>query len=295
MPSQTPRSLHPLPEVLDTPENASGGILVVAMPGLGPETAPLRRGNFFDNSIDRGEVIERFIGWFSLWGVDLERVRGREGPFERQFFTCEWPQTPPAGHGPQMVPNIAKEVGALAQVLQKRRPRLVIFLSRYLWLAANTPEARAVLDPVIGAPVDEGRRISSARLNAHVQRWEKCLVLSLPQPSKNTTTAFVLSVAAGVRRALAACGSLPAARAADPLLPQAGGCLVIDKEKSIRSIAARLHVERERAAALFDSLENKAWIRNNGVLLAKTVEAQDASGSLRTKQQKSRTTSKSTR
>ena len=258
--------LQPLPEVLKTPENSSGGILVVCMPGLGPVKKPLRKGNFFDNSIDRGCVVERFIEWFPLWGIKPMRMRGREGAFERQFFTLQWPQRPVEdAHGPQMVPLIAEKIEELAAVLERRRPRIIIFLSRYLWLAANTSQARARLSGILGKPLDEGRRITGERLNACAQSWENCLMLALPQPSKNTTDKFVQSLAAGMRAALsrASCPLL-AEQSTDPLLSAARECLVLDREASIRRIAAELHVEKTRAQALFDSLKDRAWTEKDG-------------------------------
>ena len=187
-----PRIISPapsIPEVLETPENACGGVLVALLPGLGPQTPPVRRGHFFDNSIDRGAVLEAFIGWFSLWGIPVCRMRGGEGPFERQFSTLQWPSEACVlahAHGVQMVPRIASRIDELAVVLEQRRPRLVIFLSRYLWLAANLPESRERLAAAAGAPLDEGRRISAHRLNATHQRWQRLEMLALAQPSKNT-------------------------------------------------------------------------------------------------------------
>ena len=256
----------PLPEVLTTPENSCGGILIVCMPGLGPEKKPLRKGNFFDNSIDRGTVLHRFIEWFSLWGMRPTRTRGREGPFERQFFTLQWPDEPiENAHGPQMVPLIAEKVDELAAVLEARRPRIIIFLSRYLWLAANTTQSRQRLADVLGAPLDEGRRITSERLNACAQRWEKCLMIALPQPSKNTTEKFVQSLASSMRAALSGANwPLTTQQSTDPLLSAAGGCLIVDREASIRRIAAELHVDEKRAQALFDALKDKAWREKDG-------------------------------
>ena len=269
-----PRIISPapsIPEVLETPENACGGVLVALLPGLGPQTPPVRRGHFFDNSIDRGAVLEAFIGWFSLWGIPVCRMRGGEGPFERQFSTLQWPSEACVlahAHGVQMVPRIASRIDELAVVLEQRRPRLVIFLSRYLWLAANLPESRERLAAAAGAPLDEGRRISAHRLNATHQRWQRLEMLALAQPSKNTTREYVAGLAPAVQQILAHSGVIAPPRAADPLLPRARDCLVVDRAASIQSVAARLHVDAARAEAIFDALEGDAWRSDGGRLLA---------------------------
>ncbi|MDO4937469.1 MAG: hypothetical protein Q4E62_06095 [Sutterellaceae bacterium] len=257
----------PIPEVLNTEENATGGIAVVTLPGFGPELAPKRRGVFFDNSVDRGRVLEQFIGWFDLWGIPVKRLRGTEGAFEKRFFTLEWPKSEIRNaHGPQTVKVIASHIDEFVQVMQARLPRLVIFLSCYPWQAVNLDEIKPLLEPVFGQPLDDGRRITDKRLGAFVQHWQKCTVLALPQPSKNTTETIVRSFAGGVQSALQRSQSLPQ-QTVDPLLEAAGDCLILDEEQSIRWIAVQLHVDPARAQKLFKALENKAYVREkNGKL-----------------------------
>ena len=249
----------PVPDVVKTRENASGGILVVTQPGYGPrESAAVRRAFLFDKSVDRGPVLNRFGEWFPLWGIDVKTVRGTEGAFERSFLTLEWPPEPVAGHGPQTVPRIAEHIEALAQVLKERRPRVVIFLSCYLWQAVNRPEALVRLTPLLGAPLDQGRRISTQRLAAYVQHWPQTTMLALPQPSKNTTDAVVRGLAQGVRRVLEAAAPAPQ-HVRDPLTEAALDYLFLDRDKTIRLMAAGLHIQKERARAIFEALQDTAW------------------------------------
>ena len=167
---------------------------MVTQPGYGPESySSARRAFLFDKSVDRGPVLNRFADWFSLWGIDIKRVRGTEGAFERSFFTLEWPPQPVSGH---------ESIFALRDVLLERRPRLVIFLSCYLWQAVNTPNAQSALNEACGEPLDQGRRITGERLAAYAQKWTKVRMLALPQPSKNTTEKCVLAMAQGVRQTL---------------------------------------------------------------------------------------------
>lgn len=260
----------PLPEVLTTEENAKGGIAVVTLPGFGPENAPTRRGFFFDNSVDRGRVLEQFIGWFTLWGIPVKRLRGTETAFERSFFTLEWPKEQiQNAHGPQTVKVIAGHIDEFVKVMQERQPRLVIFLSCYLWQAVNLSEIRPLLEPVFGQALDTGRRITDKRLSAFIQHWQNCTMLALPQPSKNTTETIVRSFSSQVQVALNDIRLLPQTTF-DPLLETAGRYLIVDAEQSIRCIAVHLHVDQARAQKLFQALEGKMYVKEiNGKLKIK--------------------------
>lgn len=260
----------PLPEVLSTEENAKGGIAVVTLPGFGPENAPTRRGFFFDNSVDRGRVLEQFIEWFDLWGIPVKRLRGTDTAFERSFFTMEWPKEEiQNAHGPQTIKVIAGHIDEFVKVMQERQPRLVIFLSCYLWQAVNLEEIRPLLEPIFGQPLDAGRRITDKRLGAFLQRWQNCSMLALPQPSKNTTETIVRSFSGGVQIALGSAKLLPQTTV-DPLLETALNCLILDAEQSIRSIAVHLHVDQARAQKLFEALEGKIYVKEkNGKLKIK--------------------------
>lgn len=234
---------------------------MVTLPGLGPGQAPgSRRGHFFDKSIDRGPVLERFIGWFALCGIPVRRVRGTEGPFERSFFTFEWPEHPIANaHGPQTVKVIASDLARFVGMVEARRPRLIIFLSCYLWQAANLDESRAALAPALGRPLEPGRRITAERLAAWLQRWQGCTMLALPQPSKNTTDRIVASFSGGFQEALEAARVQMPSATADPMLAAARDWLVIDREQSIRQIAVNLHLDRPRAQKIFEALAGDCY------------------------------------
>jgi hypothetical protein len=137
----------------------------------------------------------------------------------------------------------------------------VIFLSCYLWQAVNQPSSLAALSDACGSPLDHGRRITTERLAAYVQKWSKLQMLALPQPSKNTTEKCVRAMAQGVRQALEACASQPES-VQDPLMQSALDFLYLDRDKTIRLMAAGLHIQKERAAAIFEALENRVWIQD---------------------------------
>ncbi len=251
-----------LAELLETPENAAGGLLVVTMPHTVPAGETPRRAFLADNSVHRGPVLERFIQWFSLWDMPQERVRGRESAFERSFALTLWPgQEPRSAHGPQFVKAVAPQVPALLDVIEKRRPRLLLFLSAYLWQAVTAPDVAPLTDRVCGRALDAGRRLSDTRLAVWVQKRERCVFLALPQPSKNTTDAVVKSWAAQIQRVFASVRAVPDA-AVDPQITAAARLLVLDAKESIRRITAELHVSSDRAKALYAALEGRVWAKD---------------------------------
>ena len=252
-----------LADILETAENQTGGILVVTMPHTLPQGETPKRAFFADNAVNRGPVVERFLAWFPLWGMPLSRTRGRETAFERAFCLTLWPlEEPKNAHGPQFIKATADQVPALLQVIDSRKPRLVIFLSAYLWQSIDQPSVAPLTNAVCGRALEKGRRISQCRLAAWVQRREKCVFLALPQPSKNTTDAAMQSMAQAVQNIFASVRATPDATE-DPLLAAAAQTLVLDRALSERRIAAELHVPAARAQTLFASLEGRAWKKDS--------------------------------
>ena len=251
----------PLPDILLSEENKTGGILIVVQPGYGPkEHQSARRSFFSDRQLDHGDTLNQFIDWFDLWSIPLERSRGQDTAFERSFFTLEWPKEKiKEGHGPQLVPKFASFAHELSEVIEKRKPRLVIFLSCYLWQAMNL--AKDAFTQSAGNPLDNGRRITSERLAAYIQPWERLTVLALPQPSKNTTAKYVRTLSSGVQEALRRSRALPT-DTRDPYLESARDCLIFDREASVFSIQTQLHLSRDRAQKLFDDLKDQTYFIN---------------------------------
>ncbi len=246
-----------IPDILTTKENKENGILVVLMPGFAMRTGSGPRSFLSDRTLLLGKTLSSFCDWFTLWGIPLARTSGTEGAFERSFSVAIWPEKlPEKAHGPQLVPRIAQNSFDLNAILAKRKPRLVIFLSCYLWEAMNL--AKEAFVSTAGAPQDTGRRLTDKRLGAYSQRWENLTTVALPIPGKNTTEDFVLSLAPAMQSVLRDTGLLPSL-IQDPLLVKASQSLVFDREASIQSIRANLHVNRERAASLFEALKGRSY------------------------------------
>ena len=245
-----------LTDILTTQENKTGGILIVLAPDFVQTGEAVLRSFFPDRMLGLGKVLDDFASWFELWGIPLARKAGSETSFERSFCVATWPDTMPEhAHGPQLVPKIAENAFALNALLLERRPRLVIFLSCYLWHAMN--EAKDTFTQTAGSPLEVGRRLTDKRLAAYVQRWTTLTTVALPLPGKNTTQDYVLSLAGGMQSVLRQSPHFP--EAADPLLAAASRLLIFDKDASISSIRSHLHVDEKRAKALFDALDGKAY------------------------------------
>ncbi len=246
-----------IPEILTTKENKENGILVVLMPGFSEPMSSGPRSFLSDRTLLLGKTLSSFCDWFTLWGMPLARTSGTEGAFERSFSVAVWPEKlPEKAHGPQLVPRIAESAFDLNAILDKRKPRLVIFLSCYLWEAMNV--AKGAFTHTAGAPQEKGRRLTDKRLGAYAQRWENLTTVALPIPGKNTTEEFVLSLASQMQAIFRDTGLLPAL-IQDPLLVKASQSLIFDREASIQSIHARLHVNRERASSLFEALKGRSY------------------------------------
>ena len=244
-------------DILTTKENKTGGILVVLLPGFVSRIGTGPRSFLSDRTLLLGKTLSAFCDWFSLWGIPFSRTSGTEGAFERSFFVASWPDAAPLNaHGPQLVPKIAEHASELNALLLQRKPRLVIFLSCYLWQAMNL--AREAFSLSAGAPLEEGRRITDKRLAAYIQHWEKLTTVALPVPGKNTTKDFVLSLAAGMQSVFRDLNILPL-DSADPLLEKASEALILDREESILSIRTALHVNEKRAKELFEALKGRSY------------------------------------
>lgn len=237
-----------------TPENRSGGVLVLIPADFAPSGASFKgKSHFFDAAVNRGPVLNALADWFTLWGFTPSRNRQNASAFERSFSVELWPAAPlknTAARGPQLIAEYAGFAPGLHDILEKYGPSLVIFLSNYLWKAAALSKDR--LPAPWSSPLDEGRRITDQRLAAYSQSFPGAQALSVPLPSTSTTDAYVKSLAGGVQAAFARAGILPEGLP-DPLTQQAMAHLYLDPVKSTREIAVHLHVPEDRAKLLFDA------------------------------------------
>lgn len=182
------------PGTAETPENASGGVLIAALPGTGPalpaasadaadRMAQLARprGLITATQVDRGPAVRRALGWLSAAGLDVQA-------HSRCFSLVTWPEIlPETARGARMAAHLAREGAGFIEACAARRPRLIVLLSTVMLDAINAPEMRASLHPVFGEPLAPPRRIADTRLRVLAQRWPGVLMLGLPVSSAQAT------------------------------------------------------------------------------------------------------------
>ncbi|MBR5458792.1 MAG: hypothetical protein IKV42_03930, partial [Burkholderiaceae bacterium] len=91
------------------------------------------------------------------------------------------------------------------------------------------------------------------------QSFERCEMLVLPTPSKNTTKAYVETLTAAVRQAFENAGFTPSEKV-DDLLVQARGMLVLDEKKTLEKWERQFAIDRERAKRLLQALQEEGRI-----------------------------------
>lgn len=234
------------------------GILVLSLPGQGGSSA--LTSHYFDPNADHGEIRDRLTHWFSLWGIPVGHTANFATDLEESFFETVWcSEVPQHLHGPQTVRYYAANGEKVLDTLREYRPRVIIVLSAYLYEALASEVMASRVTAVIGKALGPARRITAQRLKAMEQRFEHCLVLVLPTPSKNTTDDYVRSLTAPVREALSEAG-FELDEAPDTLSDAAKALLVLDEKATLQKWENQLRIEPERALSLLKALVKQGII-----------------------------------
>lgn len=209
-----------VPATADTPENMSGGCLIVAPPGCGPlcpevesdmaqderEALPERlahltraRGVITATQIDRGPAVRRVLHWLEAAGINVQAE-------SRSFALMTWPkiqhQKPWEGcrlRGAELVRAMEAQIAQFGAVCAARRPKLVVLLTPAMADAINTTCALETLRESLGVPQSPPRRLTDQRDRALVQRWPGMLLLALPVMSPHMTPEAEAEVAASLK------------------------------------------------------------------------------------------------
>jgi len=248
-------------EAKAAPPAPAGGVLVLSLPGRGSN--PQAAGRlYFDRNRNAGAVRDALAAWFALWGMPLDRTAAPTGFIETNTREIVWCDDTPEGlHGPQTVPFYAAHASRAIEALERLRPRLVIVLSAYLYEALGTAPVNAAVTSALGPAKGPARRISSLRLKALRQSFARAEMLVLPFPSKNTTQAFVRSLAQGVRQAFEDAG-IPFARDDKPLRQKARSLFVLDEEATLALFERELGLKRDQAEKLLASFVGEALVKD---------------------------------
>ena len=215
---------------------------------------------YFDRMADHGKIRDALTQWLNIWGIKVSTSPRQYGELEANTQEVVWCEAVPERlHGPQTVPYFAEHGQHVLNVMQSQAPRLIIIFSGYLYEALKSPALASSVTNIIGRAKTPARRITTERLKALHQSFERCEMLVLPTPSKNTTKAYVETLTAAVRQAFENAGFTPSEKV-DDLLVQARGMLVLDEKKTLEKWERQFAIDRERAKRLLQALQEEGRI-----------------------------------
>ncbi|MDO5531304.1 hypothetical protein [Sutterella sp.] len=209
-----------VPGTADTPGNLKGGVLIVLPPAFGPivnedDLPPepkareaflarmtRKRGLITAARIDRGPEIQQALRWLAAAGFPVAEQAER---FSILNWPTVWDGRPRDAH---VIREAVTEGKRLVDVIEKRRPILVVFLSSQLLEAANDPALIERLASSIGLPLQPACRLSDMRLRILGQRWKRALMVGLPMPRRTMSMAQSEEISSSLRKFFAREGLL---------------------------------------------------------------------------------------
>ena len=235
-----------------------GGLLIITLPNQG--ATGLLSSQYFDRQADHGKIRDALTQWMSVWGIKVSTSARQYGHLEANTQEVVWcDDVPKSLHGPQTVPYFAENGQRVLDKMQAQAPRLIIVFSGYLYEALKSPAMASAVTAIIGRAKTPARRITTERLKALHQSFERCEMLVLPTPSKNTTRTYVESLTTAVRQAFETAGFSPSEKV-DDLLIQARTMMVLDEKKTLEKWERQFAIDRERAQQLLQALEDEGRI-----------------------------------
>ena len=235
-----------------------GGLLIITLPNQG--ATGILSSQYFDRMAPHGKIRDALYEWMNIWGIKVSTSQRQYGDLEANTQEVVWCEDVPKSlHGPQTVPYFAEHGEHVLNVLEAQSPRLIIVFSGYLYEALKSPVMASKVTAIIGRAKTPARRITTERLKALHQSFERCELLGLPTPSKNTTKAYVETLTMAVRQAFQTAGFSPSEKV-DDLLMQARGMLVLDERKTLEKWERQFAIDRQRAQQLLDALEEEGRI-----------------------------------
>ncbi|WP_149425825.1 hypothetical protein [Oryzomicrobium terrae] len=155
--------LHPV-VTKDYPENKQGGVMVCGInfgyseedksrddSGSSLKVEPL--SFFSDMAVNKTRFRDRLLTWLSSWGVDLATSSGSEGGLERSFFQTNWLNTQTNSVSSDGVISndlLVKEAGGILDLMQDRKPKLIILVGSCLIEVLNDIRIRERVELILG-------------------------------------------------------------------------------------------------------------------------------------------------
>lgn len=187
----------------DYPENLVGGVMVCGI-NFGFSIADEERENngaecekellsfFSDKAVNKSRFRDRVLTWLSGWGIPLATEKGEEGRLERSFFQTNWLDTQTrstTSDGTISVGTLVQESGSLLDLLERRRPSVIIFVGAALIEALNDIRVRERVISILGARSGNAKiyradlpNYVGKRFKLLVQQFGDTQVISVPHP-----------------------------------------------------------------------------------------------------------------
>ena len=243
---------------MDNGNLPQGGLLIITLPEQGA-AGPLST-HYFDPRAKQGKIRDALVKWFALWGIPLSGSTHNPTWLESHTTEVVWCDSIPAElHGPKTVKKKKKNGDRVIEVIEKTQPKVILILSAYLYEALATSDLAPRVTAVIGKATSPARRITTMRLKALEQKFERARMLILPTPSKNTTDDYVRTLSASVREAFEEAG-FNLNECADALFVAARALLVVDEKKSLIAMQNRLRIDEARAKTLLEAMQEEGII-----------------------------------
>ncbi len=197
----------------DYAENLIGGIMICginfghsaqdeAREKSGCPSIPDLPSFFSDKAVNNTRFRNKILTWLSSWGFEFCAEAGKEGEFERAFFQTNWLDTQTrsiASDGPITIDVLVREADSFLNLLEKRRPSVIMFIGAQMIEALNDIRIRQRVVSILGersgnAKIHraELRDYKGIKFKLLAQKFGDTQIISLPHPqSRGISDAYI--------------------------------------------------------------------------------------------------------
>lgn len=184
----------------DYPENLHGGVMACGIDfGFSKadeedeaQSASVQvelKSFFSDVSVRKSDKFrQRVLSWLALWGAGLNSELDKVTSNERSYFQTNWlDEQNRSNDGP--VGLLVNNCNGILELIEDRKPRLIIFCGANLIEALNDVSIRERVEVILGKrpgnafayqrpPINGGKQFKVL-----VQKWPNTTVVSIPHPT----------------------------------------------------------------------------------------------------------------
>lgn len=268
----------------DFPENIQNGIMICGINygysiadeardsnlGMSPSTVePL--SFFSDAQLNKSSYKTRILAWLEGWGIGLERDVAMAGRLERSYLQTNWidSQTRRIDSDANEIINNAALVcqaqDGFLQLIEERRPRVIVFVGRMLIEAFNDIELRPRVVALLGersgnAVAHYGdQALSKRRFTVLTQKFGDTWLVGLPHTSsQGISNEYMRSIRLPeeVLAELSKSTAIVDSVAADKLIAEMAEVMrVQDPEQLVSRIQREFHLGYSRATRIISMME----------------------------------------